>query len=345
MKRIGIDFRMDRIMRSLLTMIVLMTVVGTAWATPSTKPGVDGVFGQTYRLKSGFDYTVLSAEYSVTRVNAFDCTVPTADEKVVLLHVRIKNAAADDNYFDSSAHGWSAIDEDGHGHAGGTDYGRTSTGKGMVQTIKRGQGYDDAFTSILVPSKGTVTKLVLGSGRANTDEQEIRFNIGSGKNVIAALPEYATDPSDSTGSTALTDIDGKIGAFYPMGTFDVRFDKLEFSDGPVDGNNADAGKRFMIVTVTFRYLGNNDDSAIYPSLFDTKTTNADGDDLEFDGGMIADRDEDVPGDHRVKWGEQYSIRFYGQLPKSMALKSFTISEGGSRRYVFGVTDQTTAPHD
>jgi len=335
----------------LAAVAVVAAIVIPAAAAPTTtkKPavgvrgatqmaGADGVFGQTYTLKSGFNYTVVSAEYSVTRSNAYDCTVPKAEEKVVLLHVRIKNSAADDSYFDDNAHGWTAVDGDGEDHAGGTDYGRTTTGKAIVPTLKPGQGYDDVFTSILVPSKGPIVKLILNNGRMGTTDDVIRFNIGTGKNVIAPLPNFVCDPGDTSNVTALMDVPGKVGAFYPMGTFDVRFDSFQFSDGPVDGNNADEGKRFMIATATLRYLGNTDDAAIYPSLFTTKVTNSDGDDLQFDGGMKADKDEDVPSDKRIHAGDMYTIRFYGQLPTTTTLKTFTISEGDSRRYVYDISD-------
>lgn len=299
--------------------------------------GTDGVFGQTYTLKSGFNYTVVSAEYSVTRSVAYDCTVPKADEKLVVLHVRIKNSNADDNYFDAGAHGWTAVDSDGNDHAGGTDYGRDITGKAIVPSLKPGQGYDDVYTSILVPAKGPLAKLILNNGRIGTADDVLRFNIGAGKNVIAPLPPYVADPADPTGVTALADISGKVGAFYPMGTFDVRFDNFQFSDGPVDGNNVDDGKRFIIATATFKYLGTGDDAAIYPSLFTTQATNSDDDDIQFDGGMTADKDEDVPSDRRIRTNDTYTIRFYGQVSIGTKLKTFTISEGDSRRYVYDIS--------
>jgi len=322
---------------------MITTIAVPSPAAPSkpaapARGGADGVFGQTYTLKSGFNYTVISAEYTVTRSNGYDCTLPKADEKLVVLHVRIKNSASEDGYFDDTAHGWTAVDSDGEHHAGGTDYGRTSTGKAIVPTLKPGQGYDDVFTSILVPAKGPVVKLILNNGRMGTADNVIRFNIGAGKNVITPLPNYVCDMSDPSNVTALTEVPGKVGAFYPMGAFDVRFDSFHFTDGPVDGNNVDEGKRFMIATATFRYLGNTDDAAIYPSLFTTQVTNSEGDDVQFDGGMTADKDEDVPSDKRTHAGDMYTIRFYGQLPATSNLKTFTISEGDSRRYVYDISE-------
>jgi hypothetical protein len=96
----------------------------------------DGAFGQTYRLTSGFDYTVVSAAYVVSRVNAVDTHIPTVNEKFVVLHVRIKNPASSPMHFDPSAHSWSAISAAGVKHDGGTDYGRDTTGKGLEADVR-----------------------------------------------------------------------------------------------------------------------------------------------------------------------------------------------------------------
>lgn len=297
--------------------------------------GGDGVFGQTYTMQSGFNYTLVSAEYSVARVCASEALVPEADEKLVVLHFKIKNANPEDEWFNSGNHAYKAVDTDGEDHEGGTDTGRTLTGKQPEFTLKPGQGYDDLYAAIKVPAKGGITKLILEQGRKGTQEEVIRFPIDSAKNIIAPLPEWARDPSDPSGATALSVVPATLATYYPCEESDIRVDSIQALDGSYAGHDPDDGKRFVLVTISLKNGVTSPDS-VYGGKFVAKITDSDGDSYDPVATLKARKDEDLEGEIPV--GGEIAARWLVQIPKGDSLKTFTIQENGSRTYSYDVSN-------
>jgi hypothetical protein len=327
--------------RTAFCLLLTLFVLGTATVAAPTShlanemEGTDGEFGQTFTLKTGFDFTVSSAEYTVSRVSAGAVTIPKADEKLLIIHVKVRNGGTDEATFDPTAYAWTAVDTDGQEHAGGTDYGRLSSEK-AVGAMKAGAAYDDVFTSITLPARLKVVKLILSNGRVNTSDKVLRYKLGAGKNIIAPLPDFVRDPLDPDGETALSTIPHAHASFYyPLGLFDAQLLNIRYSDGPVGVNQADEGKHFMVVTLAFR---NQSPTAtgISAGTFNAKVDDDADQDYPCDGAMPATVDEDVAPDQMVNPSETFKMRYYVQVPKTSVIRSFTISEGDSRSYVYTI---------
>ncbi|MEO7715308.1 MAG: DUF4352 domain-containing protein [Capsulimonas sp.] len=297
--------------------------------------GAQGAFGETYTLKSGFNFTLVSAEYSLSRVSAQETLYADAGDKLLVLHYRIKNSAKDDMFFDRSVHTLNAIDSKGEGHTGGSIIGRTSTGAAIEPTLKPGQGYNDCYTAIKVPAQGAVAKLILNQGRLHTSEDVIRYTIGEGKNAIAPLPDYARDPADPSGDSVLAQIPAKLGVSYPLQETDLTLEKVEFTDQPIRDSAPDDGKRYLVATVLIKNQ-TSDELGLYVSMFTAKIANADGDTFDSKGLLRTNSDENL--DAKLKSGGTYRARWYFSVPKDGSLKTIIIAESESHQYTFDISN-------
>jgi hypothetical protein len=122
--------RMLPVLGCLLTSAVL-TLPATSYAQGKKKPpvnptrgttqvkGGDGVLGETYSLQSGFNFRITSAEFSIERFVAYENVYPKPDEKLLLMHVALKNANKEDNFFNTESHSFTIVDandKDYQGH-------------------------------------------------------------------------------------------------------------------------------------------------------------------------------------------------------------------------------------
>ena len=320
--------------------------------------GGDGVFKTIYTLNSGYNFTILSAAYTVDPYNSYSADIAANDEKFLVLTVAIKNANPEDAYFNSENASFTAVDEQGHNHDG-SNYRLASLGVGgFGPTAKPGQGYGqdpvaDALTvAIKVPAKAKITKLILNNGRKFVkDAKVVRYFIagaakkdrdgadGNPKNIIAPLPESLRDPADPSGAVALDQGIGKLGAFMPSGYASIRCDSVVTSTTEKLNDAApEDGKQFVIATITAKNIYGKE-----ITMFDLtngegvpELKDADGEKysaVSDSGPRKAKRDEQADSNTKLAPGETYSYRFYFLIPKDAKPKSLLFGEPNGHHYL------------
>jgi hypothetical protein len=313
--------------------------------------GAVGRFGEIYTLKSGFNFQIVSAHYSLAPYNAYSQVYVGSDQKLLILQIAIKNSGKQDAYYDTTSHTFTAVDQNNQNHMG-DNYLLTSMGNKQPNfTIKPAQGIgqkptDPLTVAIVVPTDVRIGKIILNQGRLNTSEDVMRFFVagtegGDPKNIVAPLPETIRDPADSTGVIVKAEIPGKAGTYYPSGYFSVRLDSFSYP-GDVNVNNAPAeeGKRFASAQVTVR-----NDSGVEQSFFqfgDTSSNNlvtSEGDRITFlsDAGMRKPSRDAAQESRNLKPGEEVTFRCYFAIPKEVTAKTFTVGQPGCHQYTFDVS--------
>ncbi|MCW3060255.1 MAG: hypothetical protein JWQ02_2076 [Capsulimonas sp.] len=307
--------------------------------------GGEGVLGETYTLKEGPNFTLVSAEYSVARINlsAGSVLVPKADEKLLVLHLRAKNPRKDDLYLGGTFVGFQTVAMDGKTRDDSEYIIHSGDKDSLAVTLKPGQGIDDLVTACIVPAAGPVPKLILTKGREGTNEEVTRYSLGTAQNPVKPLPAPIADPADPKGATALTSVPAVIGQTYPAGFFDITLDSLAFSTDKIGENDPPEGKRWLVGVMT---LKNQSFQHVYISAanaFSIFLKDEDGDKTTFSDYLRHVKTDDNT-DNSPEYGETVRTRFFLAVPKDGAPgKTLSIAEsvdnsgGVSRAYVYDIS--------
>jgi len=291
--------------------------------------GGDAHFGQTYTLATNdgpLNFTLTSAEYAVGRINMepnFSCA-PQADEKLFILHFRVKNPNKTDYYF-SSGPIFQTVDANNNT---GDDSGyirRESAKDSVGASIKPGQGIDDLVTYALVPAKGPLSKIIIKYGRVGTQDKVTRFLLGTGANTVKPIPAPYADPSDPSGATPLDVVPAKIGATYTAGFFDFTLDSVAYAPGPFGDTAADSGKRFVVATVTM-ISKTWQKSYMYPFAIGGTLVTVDDEKTTSDTMLKPKRDEIFDGDD-IEPDASQTVRLLFPIPNDAKAKSLKLFEG------------------
>jgi hypothetical protein len=314
------------------------------------------VFGAIYTMNSGFNFQVIKARYSVEPWPSENGINPTADDKILIVTVAIKNATPADQFFNNTE--FQAVD-DMEGIYTGNDYMLASKlGSGVGVTLKPGQGLgqnpaaDEFAVGIKVPAKAHITKLILKDGRKLVkDEEVVRYFIadaatkardgadGNQKNVIAPLPDYIRDPADKSGAVAIAIPIVKLGTIVPSSLANMSVDAVAFSSEMVDGKPPPDGKQFANVTLTVTNLYGRGITIFDTAGADTTITDSDGEKYKpTDAGQRkAKRDEPVPDTLKLQHGESYTYRYFFEVPKDVKLKTLTFGQTDGHKYQIDIS--------
>jgi hypothetical protein len=290
--------------------------------------GGQGAFGTTYTLTDGdwgpINFTIKSVEYSVARVcmSPTEMYAPKANEKLIVIHYRIKNPNSSDFYY-SGRSLFQTVDTNNTTLDDCADSRRESETQPISISIKPGQGIDDLVTYAVVTGKGAIPKLILKLGKPGSSDRVTRFALGTGPNIVAPIPAPYADPADPSGATALTNIKASIGTTYVAGYFDTSLDSAVLAPGPFGDTAADDGKRFLVakITVTNKSLGQ-----IYVGdIFAGTVITSDDDKITDHVVLKAKRDEAWEG-RQIDPGESVSLRLLYQVPSVATIKTLGLVE-------------------
>ena len=309
--------------------------------------GGDGQFGQTYTLTDGngygpFNFTIKSAEYSVARINMApgNSYAPKADEKLLVIHYRIKNPNKEDFYYSSSGF-FQTVDGSNTTQDDAGNIRRESERATIGVQIKPGQGIDDLITYAVVTAKGPLTKMIVKYKRLGTNDEVTRFPLGTAVNVAKPIPAPYADPSDPTGATPLAVIPATIGTTYTAGYFDISLDSVVYAPGPFGDKTTDDGKQFVVATVT---ATNKTWDHIYFNETLAAVLKTDDDEKTTDYTMLkGKRDEAFDGD-QFDPDDPRTIRLLFQIPKDAKVKSLSLAEnvdnsgGVSRAFLYDLSN-------
>ena len=309
--------------------------------------GGDGIFGVVYTLNNGFNFTILSARYTLEPHNDYNGSMAQNDEKLVWITFAVKNSEKDKDQIWGDLDVMLVDDKEQTYTPGSGRVMLTSRGNaGLSATLKPGQGIgqepakDELSCAIPVPVKAKIKRIILNEGRKNvTGEKVVRYNIagfqnGSPKNMIAPLPKYAADPADTTGASVAIPATALPGTYFPAGYFAIRFDGLSFSEEAIlDKNTPADGKRYAIATFTarneysklistFELGGQNDEITL---------RDADGEKYKAapEAGYAlrrAKRDELLES-QEIAVGEEITYRYFFLIPRDAKPASITFGQG------------------
>jgi len=313
-----------------------------------------GQFGVTYSLKSGFNFTILSAKYTLDPFTAYESLSARDGQKMLVLDVAIKNINPSDNYFNTDAL-FAAYDETGAVYHPQMTL-QSSGVKGWPSTLKPGQGlgqpalHNPLQVGFMIPDKARIVKVMLNTPLLLQKVDMVRYYIagatkeeageaGNPKNIIAPLPDYAKDAKDKSGAVALDEAAGTTGVYLPSGSFALRLDSFKLSADLIKGYVISADKQFAIATITAKYLGYDDRITMFhviggdfPSF---QITNSEGDRSKPIAYLKAARDEEV--DHTFQNGDEYQFRLIFTLPKEDTVKKLVLGSGQSHKFAYDVS--------
>jgi hypothetical protein len=303
---------------------------GTGVMGTQQMAGEWAVMGQQYTLNEGdpLNFMLNSAEFSVARLNVGDTSVVAqGDEKLLVLHMTIQNPQSRTRRVYWADLEFTAVDAMNVNREWSQELGIESTRQPVDMDLKPAQRLD-LYTAIVVPAKGVVPKLIVKSGEGNV----LRYDL---RQVVAPLAAPFADPNDASGATALTKIDAKKDAWYPMGLFDVTFEGAEIAAVDDDGDPPEEGEGFVVIKVRMRN-GSADEERLYSDPFEAALRTTDGEKVEWDYEMLhPSRGESVDAD--LDPGDEMGARLFFRAPAGVRLDRCELSEGDEGRvYVFGL---------
>jgi hypothetical protein len=318
--------------------------------------GGNGQFGVVYSLKSGFNFAILGARYSIEPYEAYTGLTAGTDEKILVLDLAIKNTNKEDNFFNPDGL-FTLVDTKGELIQGGSLRLMSKAGDSSSATLRPGQGLgqpelkDALQIAFTVPAKARIVKIMVNQQRLNRNEEVFRYYIagatkeeagepGDPKNVIQPVMEADRDPADKSGAITLQEGKATVGAYVPSGYFDVRLDSFAFTNMNVMGDDpVEEGKKLAIATVTVKSRWPKD-----VSMFDVEggddplyeLTDADGERYKPVGYRKATKNEDP--EHTFRKGDEVTFRVVFLVPKDAAGKKLIIGTRSSHKWAIDVSN-------
>jgi hypothetical protein len=295
--------------------------------------GGQGEIGKPYTLgkTSPLNFTLRSAEFTVTRQTLRDIYAPKADEKLLVLRFSLQNPQKSDLNVSYSALQFTAVDGKDRNVVFDSYWAREGQTEELSLALKPAQRIDVVAVTPL-PADAKIPKLIVSRV---SGEPVVRYDLS---NKIKPLPAPFADPKDASGSTALAVVTAQAGTYYPMTELDVKLEGAAWSTEQMDGKTPEEGKRFLIATLVVKNALVNRDANISYSRFGLELTDAEGSTQKFNGYIIKpSRDEPLSQD--LKPGAEIKFRVYFELPKDLGGKTLSVFEttGPSRAYVFDVS--------
>lgn len=329
------------IVEMVLSCAVAFGAAKAATSKPAAKPAAKG----TTQLAGGWgeigkEYTVgkecpvnivlKSAEYTVGQVRiGNEYYYPNAEQKLLVVHYTLRNPQKNEIgvYWDTLS--FTAVDSTNANHEYIQNIGLEINNLSMDCQVKPAQKMD-AYAIIPVPAKGSIPKLIVKA----SDDQVVRYDL---KDKVKRLEAPYADPADKTGYTALVQVPGKAGDYYPVGTCDIKFEQAAYKDGAIGDRELEEGNRFLEVFVTVKNQSPIEYDLYWDALMPTVRT-TDGDDVEWTQDMLyAKRNDSV--ETKLKTGQELKVRYYYQVPEDVELKSFLLQQGEDGRiYEFDLSD-------
>jgi hypothetical protein len=285
--------------------------------------------GRAYTINRDdpLNFTLISAEFTVTRVNVGDeSVVPQGDEKLLMLHMMVQNPQERERRLYWADLELTAVDVMNVNREWSQELGVEGTGEPVDMDLKPAQKVD-LYTAIVVPAKGPVPKLIVKSGEGGVLRYDLRAK-------VTPLEENFRDPEDESGVSARERVMPKMyeSEYHPMGLFDVKYGDLAL---PAGGPYASApeGMAHMGVGLVFRN-GSADEQRLYADPLRAALWTLDGRKIEWDYDLVAGPVWDSV-DADLEPGQEMEVLAVFEVPVGTPLGSFEIREGErGRAYVF-----------
>jgi hypothetical protein len=296
-----------------------------------------GEIGKMYTLgKDGpVNFTLKSAEFSVSRYTLKDLIAPKFNQKLLVLRFTVQNPSKSDLSIYYGSLDFTAVDDKDQNVKFNNYWSREGETSSLEVYLKPAQKIE-VIAVMAVPANAKIPKLIVQRG-GETKSPVVRYDL-SGR--IKPLPAPFADPADSSGSIALEVVPAKAGTYYPMGAMDVKLEAVAFSADKIDGKTPNDGKRFLLATFAVKNAAIGRDINVSYSRFGIELTDAEGGTKKFNEYLMKpSRDERQDVD--LKPGSETKFRAYFELPNDLGGKTLSINETGvvgqSRAYSFDVS--------
>ncbi|MFC4456150.1 hypothetical protein [Deinococcus sonorensis] len=294
--------------------------------------GQNAQVGQTFTIgkQSPLNFTLRSAEYSTGRMLFGDTiTFPKADEKLLILHYTVQNPQKREARYYWGDIKFTAVDALDRNHDYVQAVAREGTTDKFEITLKPAQKVD-VVTVIVVPAAGPVPKLMV-QREENGTPQVLRYDLRAKAKPLNA--PFA-DPEDRSGATAALRVNVPAGKVVPLRYFDVRLDRVTFTAEPLLGRAPAPGRRYLTATFVIKNPLGRDVEYSWGN-FQASLKDADGERVEYNQLMLkASRDEKASG--TLPRGEEARVRFYWELPETVAGDTVYLTDESGRAYAFDV---------
>ncbi len=290
-------------------------------------------FGVTYTLgkSNPINITLRSAEYTVEPVRVGNDTyIANTDEKLLILHMTYHNPQKSDRFVRWDSFRFTIVDPKDKNHDGLKDLGtdeKVSTSFSM--NMKPAQR-NEVFGVMKVPAEGEMPKLII----KGSDDLVLRYDL-HGK--VKGLPELYADPADKTGATALAKIAATPGTYYPVGMFNFKLNKVEYTSATVMGDAKLAkDQRFLVVSFNLKNISAKPNSFRWDG-FKNKVIDVDGVEVARCSTDVFQASKDKSFSSNMDPDQEMSLRYIYKIPNDTDLKMLTIAQGDGRTLEFDIS--------
>jgi len=306
--------------------------LGGASASQGTDqmPGVWGELGKEYTIggTSPMNFSLNTAEFTVAQVRiGKEVFFPLASEKFLVLHFTIHNPQKTAQQATWNTFNFTAIDASDNSCEYSKKVAQEKDSTSLNLKLKPAQRID-TYTYVRVPAEGVVPKLIVQRGSNNP---VVRFDL---KDKVKPLVAPFADTSDTTGSTALTEVPSQFETYYPLGFNDLKVMSVAYTDQPVLKEKPAAGYRFMVVTVSIKNMDVKE-RKVGRTTFKPKLVAEDGEELKWKEALVHATRAEALIDVTAKPGQEMQARFYFLVRTDTPAKTLSLQEGSKGRvYLF-----------
>jgi hypothetical protein len=284
-------------------------------------PGDFGKFGQTYTMGKyePVNFTLKSAEYSIGSYGVEpNKWVPSADQKLLILHYTIHNPLPKEQVYDWSYMKFTVVDAKDKN----TDAIQAVAREGTVEsgriTLKPAQKAE-VMSAIIVPAEGVVPKLIVEREKG---QPVVRFDL---RGKVTPLPSHCADPTDSSGATVRKEVEAKQGSSYLLGGIEARLESVTYSKEPLGEIELPAGKQNVSAVFTIKNPGKRSENYSW-SVFSAILRDSDGEKVPYNQWLLkGSRNERAQG--VLEPGEEARVRFFFEIPEKVTGKALLLKEG------------------
>ncbi len=298
------------------------TAPGTLRASDPAQPlGGERALGRS----SPLGLTVRRVEYRATPIRAgSEIIVPRADEKLLVVHLSLRNTRSAEAWVDYSSVSFAAADTYGVNRGDCGDLLNEQTGESLDAPLPSGQTIE-AYTVITMPAQGAATRLTAQA--AGFDPLEYAL----GGAVSALQPPFA-DPADPTGASALAEVPAAVGMALPVGYLAVTVEGAATSGDRIQRRAPGRGNQFLVATLRVRNPSPYEQPLYWESI-DCALRSPQGEDLPWNQELLAsNRDEQL--DLTLTPGREATARVYFEVPQGSGPFTLFLRRGeGARAYL------------
>ncbi|MFB3880732.1 MAG: hypothetical protein ACE149_05685 [Armatimonadota bacterium] len=307
--------------RMCLAATVLLLTAPLVFAQTGQRPGVTGEFGKVYTLgKEPPIYFILkSAEFSAVRMHIGENDyAPGREQKLLVIHFSVQNPGKEERTVNWATLRFTAVDAENENHENIEEVGIEGKGVSADIALKPAQKVD-LYTACFVPAKGQVPKLIVLP--PEDDAPVVRYDLrGKVKPLVAPF----VDPEDKTGSSALTEVKGEVGAWLPTGRYDVRFDNAEYSTAPIAEQELPEDSRYLLVYVTLKN-GCAIEQGVGWSVLAVSVALEDGGEAAWSEQLYLAKSW-RPVDVTLKPGQELAVKYAFVLPSDVSAQTLRLRE-------------------